>query len=392
MSRTSDIVIIGGGVMGASIAYHLAKSGGARVTLLERQALCNGTTGRSGAIVRQHYSNDFTIRMARDSLRVFQHFDELIGGDCGFATTGMLVLGGANDREALIAHVALQQTQGVQTRMITPQEIGEVAPGYNSAGVEAACYEADAGVADPMATTSCFGRRAQELGVTLREGLAATRIVTSDGRIVGVDTRAGVLATDRVIVAANVWSTSLVEPLGITLPILATRHPMVALRRPADFGGRTGLHAVCLDMLRAIYLRPDFGGFTLVGSTEDVFEASDPDHYAQGLSEEEIAHFRTGGGDCLPPLKRAVPRGGWAGIYDDTPDFHPILDRLPGYDGLYCAVGFSGHGFKLSPLVGQWMAEFVLTGQKAADMQPLNFARFTTGQEIRPAYNSGVLA
>src|SRR5579875_1152488 len=150
MSETADIVVIGGGVMGASIAYQLAKQGAGRVALLERRAICNGTTGRSGAIVRQHYSNDFTIRMARDSLRVFQHFDEVVGGDCGFATTGMLVMAGEGHVEALRANVQLQQTQGVKTRMIAAREIAEVAPGYSAEGVAAGCYEEDAGVADPM--------------------------------------------------------------------------------------------------------------------------------------------------------------------------------------------------------------------------------------------------
>src|SRR5437016_9759693 len=115
MTETADILIIGGGVMGASIAYHLAKRGGGRVVLLERHALCNGTTGRSGAIVRQHYSNDFTIRMAKDSLSVFQHFDELIGGDCGFITTGMVVIVGEEGAEVLRANVQMQQTEGVDT-------------------------------------------------------------------------------------------------------------------------------------------------------------------------------------------------------------------------------------------------------------------------------------
>lgn len=276
--------------------------------------------------------------------------------------------------------------------MIAPDEIAEAAPGYSSEGVTAACYEEDAGVADPMATTHCFATRARELGATVREGVEVTRIVTAGERVSGVETTTGMIEAGAVIVAANVWSKALVEPLGITLPLIATRHPMVALRRPSDASGRLDMHAVCLDMLRAIYLRPDIGGVTLVGATENVFAPGDPDHYAQGLSEEEIAFFRAGSGICFPALKRAVPRGGWAGIYDDTPDFHPILDRLPGYDGLYCAAGFSGHGFKLSPIIGRWMADFVLTSQKTADMQPLNFARFTSGQEIRPNYSSGVLA
>jgi len=166
---------------------------------------------------------------------------------------------------------------------------------------------------------------------------------------------------------------------------------MIALRRPDDFGGRTGLHAVGLDLTRDIYLRPDIGGITLVGSSENVFTPSDPDNYAQGLSEQEIAYFRAMAGGSIPALARSVPRGGWAGIYDDTPDFHPILDHLPGYEGLYCAAGFSGHGFKLSPSVGQWMAQLILTGAKPDDMQHFALDRFTQGREIRPRYPSGVL-
>jgi sarcosine oxidase subunit beta len=391
MTETADIVIIGGGVMGASIAYHLAKQGGGQVMLLERQALCNGTSGRSGAIVRQHYSNDFTIRMAKESLAVFQHFDDVIGGDCGFLTTGMIVMTDTQGAEALRANVKMQQEQGVETELVSHAEVREVAPGYNSEGVELACYEPGTGVADPMATTHCFAQRARDYGVSIREFVAVTQILAEAGRVTGVRTSLGDVHSPVVVLAANVWSVGLAQALGISLPITPTRHPMVALRRPDDFGGRMGLHAVGLDLTRQVYLRPDIGGVTLVGSTENVVTPSDPDTYAQGLTEQEIAHFRTMAAGSIPALARAVPRGGWAGIYDDTPDYHPVLDQLPGYEGLYCAAGFSGHGFKLSPVVGQWMAQLILTGSKPDDMEPFAFDRFARGAEIRPRYSSGVL-
>jgi glycine/D-amino acid oxidase-like deaminating enzyme len=166
---------------------------------------------------------------------------------------------------------------------------------------------------------------------------------------------------------------------------------MVSLRRPDDAGKRSIFHAVCLDTIHNIYLRPDLGGVTLVGSAENVLTESNPDNYAQGLTEEEITYFRTQAGAYFPALIRAKARGGWAGIYDDTPDYHPILGTLAVCEGLYGAMGFSGHGFKLSPIIGQWMAQFVLTGEKPADMEAFAFERFAQGKEILPRYASGVL-
>jgi glycine/D-amino acid oxidase-like deaminating enzyme len=330
--------------------------------------------------------------MAKESLRIFQHFDEIIGGDCGFTTTGLLVVSDEQGEETLRANVALQQELGVNTRLISPAEIAEVAPEYSCDGVTQACYEADTGVADPTATTYCFAQRAKDHSATIYEQQAVIRMLTQNGRVVGVETAQETLHAPVVVIAANVWSVALAQPLGIALPITATRHPMLALRRPNDLGGRQGMHAVGFDVRYGIYLRPDLGGVTLVGATDNVLTASDPDQYRQELTEEERSFFHKQGAICMPGLTRAVPRGGWAGIYDDTPDYHPILGPLPGYEGLYCAAGFSGHGFKLSPIIGSWMAQLLTTGQAPEDMRPFAYERFAQGQEIRPRYSSsGVL-
>ncbi|GAC1466580.1 MAG: FAD-binding oxidoreductase [Ktedonobacteraceae bacterium] len=392
MTQNADIIIVGGGVMGASIAHSLAQQGAGRIVLLERRALSAGTTGHSGAIIRQHYSNDVTIRMAQESLRVFEHFDEIVGGNSGFTTTGLLVLSDQQGVGVLQANIELQQRLGVNTKALSLADIGEVAPGYNVQDAALACYEADAGVADPVTTTYSFGNRARDYGARIYEGVAVTQLLVEQGRMTGVATTQGNFLAPQVILAANVWSVVLARQIGITLPLQATRHPMLVVRRPPERDGHNRMHAVCFDGVQSIYLRPDGAGLTLVGSIDNVMAESDPDNYNRGVTEDEIRAFHETASWRLPVLKQAVVCGGWAGIYDDTPDYHPILGRLAAYEGLYCAVGFSGHGFKLSPTIGRWMAQLILTGEAPADMQAFAYERFEQGKELRARYTeSGVL-
>lgn len=393
MAQTADIIIVGGGVMGASIAYNLARQGAGRVVLLERRAISTGTTGHSGAIIRQHYSNEVTIRMAQESLHVFGRFNEVVGGDSGFVTTGLLVLSDQQGADALQANIELQQRLGVNTGALNLADIGEVAPGYSAQDAALACYESDAGVADPIATTHSFANRARDHGAVISEGVSVTQLLTQKGRITGAATTQGDFLAPQVILAANVWSVALAQQIGITLPIKATRHPMLVLRRPSARDGRSNtMHAVCFDGMQSMYMRPDIGGVTLVGSVDNVMVESDPDNYLRGVTEDEIRSFRAKAIRRLPMLEQAIVRGGWSGIYDDTPDYHPILGKLAAYEGLYCAVGFSGHGFKLSPTIGRWMAQLVLTGESLADMQHFAYERFGQGKEMQVGRNtSGVL-
>ncbi len=392
MSETADVVIIGGGVMGASIAFHLAKRRAGRVILLERRGLATGTTGHSGAICRQHYSHRFTIRMARRSLRVFEHFDDVVGGDAGFQRTGLLMIAGPSEVEGLRSNVQLQQAEGVPTRLISPEEIPSVAPGFSSEGAALACYEEDAGVADPAATTQAFGRRARELGADIREGVTVTRVLTQGSSVRGVHTTQGEIASPKVVCAANVWSVPLARAVGVELPLKPVRIPMAALRRPEDFGGRQALHPVCLDAVTGVYLRPDLNGWTYVGPMrEDMTLDIDPDQY-EGITAEEAQWLHARAKQRVPALARAGLRGGWAGIYDVClPDSHYILDEAPQLAGFYLAVGFSGHGFKMSPEIGRMMAALIADGERDPDLHPFRYSRFAEGDLNRPTYEYSVL-
>lgn len=393
MAGTAGAIIIGGGCIGTSVALHLARAGVRDVVLLERQHLCAGTTGQSGAIVRQHYSHPFTAAMARDSLHIFRHWAETIGaGDPRFQETGVLVTVGAADVAGLRANVAMQRGLGINTHLLTPDDLRALEPRLMVDDITLACWEPTAGYADAVATVHAFATAARGAGATIREGVTVTTILHGGGRIVGVETTEGELHAPVVVNAANVWGVALLRQVGVELAITPSRHPMAALRRPDDFGP---VHPIVLDMHRNTYLRPHAGEVTLVGSLsgDDDHLFADPDTFEPGVSRAEIARFRREGAVRLPALAGAIAQGGWAGIYDGTADAHPVLDAVPGVDGYYCALGFSGHGFKLSPVFGALLARRIVGGPDAApELHPLRLARFAEGDLVTTQYPAGVLA
>ncbi len=397
MAETAGAIVVGGGVIGASVALHLARAGVRNVLLVERHHLCAGTTGQSGAIIRQHYSNAFLAALARESLYAFRHWDEAIGaGDPGFVPSGVLVTVAEADAPGLRANVAMQRGLGIETAVLTPDDVRALDPRIAADDIALACYEPTAGYADPVATVGAFAQAARAAGVSIREGVEVTDVRTSGGRVVGVTTATGAAgaAIDApvVVVAAGVWGLPLLARAGLDLPITPSRHPMAALRRPPGFGPA---HTVILDMARAIYLRPHAGEVTLVGSLagEDDRLPADPDAYEPGVSRAEIARFAQEGARRVPALAGAVVQGGWAGLYDGSADAHPILDAVPGVAGYYCAMGFSGHGFKLAPAFGRLLAARIVGGPDAApELRPLRATRFAEGAALGTQYTASVLA
>src|SRR5215212_5682305 len=230
MARTYDAVVIGGGVMGASIAFHLARAGAGRVALVERRAICSGNTRKSGAIVRMHYSNDPEAKLALASLTYFQHWSEIVGGACGFRATGFALLVGPEN-------VARLQALGVETSVLRPDELRDVMPTLQTDGVAGAAYEPGSGYADAVMTTQSLAEAAGRLGTDILESTTVTGIERTGGRVSGVRTVDDLLAAPVVVCAANTWSPGLLKTVGVELPVTPRRAQTAYFERPASHVG-----------------------------------------------------------------------------------------------------------------------------------------------------------
>lgn len=390
---TTEVIIIGGGCTGAAIAYQLAAQGAGDVTLLERRTLGSGTTAQSSGIVRRHYSIPTLARMAHRSLQVFERFGEAVGGDVGFRRTGLLIGAREDDLEGLRASVAMQQEIGIETRMIGADDLRALEPRMAAEDLVGACYEPGAGSADPAAVTMAYARRARACGATIRQGARVASLLIDGGRIRGVTLGDGTrLGADAVVVASNIWSVPLLRAAGVDLPIRATRHPCILLQRPSTFGPP---HTILFDFTNGLYLKPEATDLTLAGTLEDVDPApvTDPDRFATAPSHAETDLLATRAAQRFPALAEATLQAGWAGLYDVSPDWQPAIGPAPGIDGLYCALGFSGHGFKLCPVVGEIVANMVLGRRQPDDLDLDLFRvdRFAAGALAESRYAYGIV-
>jgi sarcosine oxidase subunit beta len=391
MSRTADIVIIGGGVTGCSIAHHLVRRGVRDVTLVEKRFLASGATGKSSACVRQHYSTPETCRMVLHALRFFEHFGELTGGrTASFTRVGYLL--GVDDRlrVPMETSVALQRSMGIDSRLITPAEMREIEPRVRVDDFVAGCYEPEAGYADPSQTTQGFAAAAREGGATILEDTAVLGLSQSAGRVRGVETTRGEIQAPVVINAAGTWGDRIGRMAGVEIPITVCRHKISFFARPP---GARDPHPLVYDFVKNIYTRPETGGLTLVGplDPEELDDRADPDRYNEGVTFEETAEAMERAMHRFPVMEHGEVARGYAGCFDVTPDWHPILDESP-LAGFYLAVGFSGHGFKLSPAVGDMVARLVIDGKHAGDdVHAFRLSRFAEGKPIRGTYGDWLM-
>jgi sarcosine oxidase subunit beta len=391
MAVTCDFLIVGGGVIGASIAFHLARRRAGRVLLLEKSHLGAGSSGKSGAIIRQHYSNRLTAGMAQRSLRVFERFDDAVGGPPVFTHTGMVLIVNERDRAGLEANLAMQRELGIDVRLVSAQQLADIDRNARLAEDELAAFEAEAGYVEAVQVVASFAEAARREGADTRLGVEVKAVVVEGGRVAGVDTNEGRYASPCMILATGPWAAELAKGVGLRLPVQACRTQVALYRRPPDFGRRGAVYG---DFVQGLYFKPTHGDMIHAGSLmgEELQDPVDPDDYNEAADGAWLPGVRQRLSRRYPAMHRGYGRGGYGALYGITPDWHPILDRLPGLEGGYCAVGFSGHGFKLSPVVGELMAELIVDGQATTlDITPLRLARFEENDPVKTPYAYGVM-
>jgi glycine/D-amino acid oxidase-like deaminating enzyme len=389
MTVTADAVVIGGGVMGTSILYNLVSSGVRNPVLLERTTLGAGSTGRSSGAIRMHYSTEVNAALAWESLKTYENFDEVVGGDVGFLRTGYIVFAPGDVLDGLRHNVELQQRIGIDTQIVSREDAHELAPMFTQYDGEAFAWEPRSGHADPSGTGNAYATRARELGATVLLEAPATSVEIENDRVVAVTTEGERYATDTAVVATGPWSQTFLSGIGIDLPLEATRHEVFLLKRDlADLP----FHPGGVDLANMTYFRPEAADLTLVGNGNRE-ENADPNAYNPRPSMDYLEDVWLRLSKRLPGITGADFFTGYAGLYTSTPDLHPVIDRVGSIDGLYICTGFSGHGFKLAPAVGTVMAELVLEGAvSTVDIAPLRMNRFESGETNTTSYEFKVIA
>jgi glycine/D-amino acid oxidase-like deaminating enzyme len=391
MTSTAEVVIIGGGVTGTSIACHLAARGLRDVVIVDKSAVASGATGKSSACVRQHYSTAETCRMIRYSLDYFERFEALTdGGSCGFRCTGYLLGVDERMRAPMETSVTLQRGVGINTRLVSPTEMREIEPRLFSEDLVEGCYEPDSGYCNPAETAQGWAHAARARGARIYEDTEVLAILADGDRISGVQTSAGPIHAPRVVNAAGLWGARVGAMVGLEIPITVCRHKInivswpEAARRP---------HPMVYDFVTNIYTRPELSEHILVGGldSEESHDIADPDRYKEGVSLDESTDALARVSHRFPVLAEGRIARGYAGCFDVTPDWHPILDQT-GPEGSYLAVGFSGHGFKLSPAVGDMMAALITEGPRGhPDLATFRLSRFAEGKPIRGTYGDWLM-
>jgi sarcosine oxidase subunit beta len=374
LPRTASAVIIGGGVVGCSIAYHLARRGLRDVAVLERETVGSGTTSKAAGGIRVQFPAETEIRFSLESIEVFARFADEFGVDPGYKTIGYLyLLSDERHLRGFEKRIALQRKLGADVRIITPAEAQKLVPALRVDDLIAAVWGPQDGMAGPAEVTNGFARRARELGATLVEGVAVTALARSNGRVTGVITSAGAIAAPVVVNAAGPAAARVGRLAGLELPVHPRRRHIFFTEPFPEIPGPVPLTT---DVTSGFYFRKEMEQVLLSpGDVEDIGEDFNvPMDWGKVEEAVQKAIHR------LPIIEHARIAGGWAGLRPLTPDDHAIIGWAPGAEGFFLAVGFGGHGFQHSPATGRYVAEWLVDGKPSLDLSLFDPSRFTRGR------------
>ncbi len=377
-------LVVGGGCIGMSIAAHLALAGAAESTVVvDKGNFGEGTTAQSSASIRGNYGHPALAGLARDALRIFQDFEAIYGRTAGFRQTGYLALFGPRDAAAAHANVAMQQDSGLSTYLVDPARVGELLPDAAVPDCAGAICEDEAGYAEPSLVVHAFTEVAREGGATLLRQTPVRELrehPSGTGVIATLDT--GTISARRVVVAANAWSSALLDGLGLAVPVRATRHQIAKLAFP---DAAAAPQRITVDMVHQFYLRPQAGPHALLGSSRDIdgHDEVDPDSFRRRVDEGYLEACAAYLHERYPGWESVGLGSGYCGVYDVSPDWQPLIGPLHGRDDVWAACGFSGHGFKHAPQLGRLIAAALLgDGPAGGRLRIFDPDRFERGEPI----------
>lgn len=374
-----DVAVIGAGVHGCSAAAHLAARG-ASVVVVDKGGIAGGPTGRSSAVCRAYYSQPFLARVAHDSLEVLANFHEWSGGgQSGFRKSGLLFLHPEQDGPRLIETAQTLADIGTDVEVLNREALASQHPEVSLDGIGYGVWEEGGGPADPSGTTAGLWAMAKARGAQIRLNDRVEAILLKEGNGIRLETESAVLEADRLLIAAGPWSKELALLVGADLPLTVERHYVTT----NSWGSAPPLDYGLADVTGGFYLIPEL---TANFSLGQLFEEPtvDPDHFLEAVTPFEQEHMAAAAMWRVPDLQESAVTGGWASLYDVSPDWQPVIGEIA--PSVFVDAGTSGHGFKLAPVLGRYVADLVLDGVPDPGLDAFHPRRFLTGEELRGGY------
>lgn len=376
MMKTADVVIIGGGISGCATAYFLAKKGVKNILLIEKGYLASGATGRCGAGIRQQWGTELNCLISKHSCEFFERANEELQyqGDIEFKQGGYLLLASTEkEHEQFIKNIEVQNRMGIDSKLLTLEEAKDIVPFLNTDGLISAAFHQKDGHLNPFHTTQAFADAAKRLGATIMTHTEVTGIVVENGKVRGVKTTKGDVATPVVLNVAGGYSQKIAEMAGVELPLYSERHQILVTEPIEEILG-----PMVMSFSLNIYCQQVPHGGIIMGRGDE----NEPRDLRMTSSWKFLEEMALSATKILPPLRNARVLRQWAGLYNMSPDRQPIYGPVDEVEGFYVAAGFSGHGFMFGPSTGLIMSEYILGEKLTLPVETLTLNRIKEGKLV----------